>query len=213
MEFVDLGRIAFERAWEIQEDLARRIAEGRENEKVLLLEHPHTFTVGRTGSPENLLASVDWEGNPIRLVRINRGGDVTYHGPGQLVGYPLLNLGSRGRDVHGYLRGLEECLILAASEFGVAARRREKLTGVWTDAGKLASIGVGVRRWVTLHGFALNVACDLRYFRLLNPCGMVDCPMTSLNVETGRAVPLADAAAAVRRSFQEVFSRRPVGKA
>lgn len=181
------------------------IASGRQPETVFLLEHPHVFTIGRTGDNANLLASRDWRGDPIELVRINRGGDVTYHGPGQLVGYPVLDLRTRGRDVHRYLRDLEEVLIRTAADFGVRAHRREGLTGVWTDGGKLASIGVGVRRWITMHGFALNVRPDLRYFQLIHPCGIQDCPVTSLSELLDRPVQLSEAIPACRRRLREVF--------
>ena len=201
MRFVDLGMISFEDAFRRQEEAVGAIADGRLEETVFLLEHSHVFTSGRSGDARNLLAARDWEGNPIALVNINRGGDVTYHGPGQLVGYPHLDLRPRCRDVHRYLRELEQTLIATASQFGVRSFRREGLTGVWTDQGKLASMGVGVRRWITMHGFALNVSTDLRYFQLINPCGMADCPMVSLSCLLGRPVAMTD----VKRAFQGEF--------
>lgn len=206
MVFVDLGRIGFHEALQKQEQTVGSIFEGRSPETVYVLEHPHIFTVGRAGNSGNLLAERDWEGNPIELVRINRGGDVTYHGPGQLVGYPHLDLRKRGRDVHAYLRGLEESLIRTAAHFGVAAFRRPGLTGVWTTQGKLASIGIGVRQWITMHGFALNLSTDLRYFQLIHPCGMEDCPMTSLDVLTETQIDPAAVKAAFRQAFPAVFS-------
>jgi lipoyl(octanoyl) transferase len=136
------------------------------------------------------------------VVETNRGGDVTFHGPGQLVGYPVIDLGRRGRDLHRYLRFLEELLILVAADFGVAARREPRRTGIWTEGGKLASIGVGVRRWVTMHGFALNVANDLAPFNSINPCGIAACPVTSLSAILGSPVPLD----AVRRSVAGRFA-------
>lgn len=195
----------FQRAWDLQERLVQRIAAGEEEETVLLLQHPHVYTIGRTGSADNLLAHSDFDGNPVELVRINRGGDATYHGPGQLVGYPLLDLRRRGRDVHRYLRDLEEVLIRTATAFGVEAFRRQGFTGVWTRRGKLASIGVGVRRWVTIHGFALNVGTDLRYFELINPCGIVDCPMTSLSRLVGAPVAVSESIERVKAVWPEVF--------
>ncbi|RPI23763.1 MAG: lipoyl(octanoyl) transferase LipB [Acidobacteria bacterium] len=203
MRFKDLGCISFEAALTKQEQTVAAVADGLEDETVFLLEHPHVFTCGRGGDAANLLASVDWNENPIELVRINRGGDVTYHGPGQLVGYPHLDLKRRSRDVHRYLRDLEASLMATAARFGVPSFRREGLTGVWTERGKLASIGVGVRRWVTMHGFALNVSTDLRYFQLINPCGMPDCPMVSLSSLTGCDIEMA----AVKQVFAEEFER------
>jgi len=203
MRFLDLGMISFEDALRRQEEAVARIADGKDEEAVFLLEHPHVFTSGRGGDVKNLLAKTDWEGNPISLVEINRGGDVTYHGPGQLVGYPQIDLRLRCRDVHRYLRELEQTLVTTAARFGVRSFRREGLTGVWTDQGKLASIGVGVRRWITMHGFALNVSTDLRYFQLINPCGMVDCPMVSLSSLLGRRIAMQD----VKRAFEEEFRK------
>ncbi len=205
MEFLDLGCILFEDALRIQEDTVRGVQQGTRPETVYLLEHPHVFTAGRSGDAANLLATADWDGNPVNLVRINRGGDVTYHGPGQLVGYPHVDLRRRGRDVHLYLRQIEEALIRASSVFGVVGGRRAGLTGVWTDKGKLASIGIGVRGWVTMHGFALNVGTDLRYFQLINPCGIVDCPMVSLSSLLGRSIEMQRVKEAVKRAFLQVF--------
>lgn len=205
MKFLELGSVSFREAWRLQERLVERIAAGEAEETVLLLEHPHVFTLGRTGSTDNLLANSDLEGNPVELIRINRGGDVTYHGPGQLVGYPLLDLKRRGRDVHRYLRDLEELLIRTARQFGVESGRRTGLTGVWTETGKLASIGVGVRRWITMHGFALNVCTDLRYFEMINPCGIPGCPMTSLTRLSGRTISVIETMERLKRVWSEVF--------
>ena len=205
MKFVDLGLITFEEALRQQEETIYQIVSHNQPETVYLLEHPHVFTIGRAGKSENLLTEKDWEGNPIELVQINRGGDITYHGPGQLVGYPHLDLRARARDVHRFLRDLEESLIMTAAQFAVTAFRRPGLTGVWTEKGKLASIGVGVRRWITMHGFALNVRTDLRYFQLINPCGMTDSLMTSLDDLLGQPVDLAKVKDVFQQNFQKVF--------
>jgi len=206
MRFIDHGCISFESALKQQEETVSLVADGLELETVYLLEHPHVFTCGRGGHAGNLLTGVDWDQNPIELVRINRGGDVTYHGPGQLVGYPHLDLKARNRDVHRYLRDLEQVLIDTAACFDVLSFRREGLTGVWTEQGKLASIGVGVRRWVTMHGFALNVSTDLRYFQLINPCGMPGCPMVSLSSLTGEFIEMAEVKRVFEEEFRTVFS-------
>lgn len=192
----DLGTIGYGLALALQEDLVARIAAGRSEETLLLLEHPPVYTVGRGGHLENVLDE------SIEVVRINRGGDITYHAPGQLVGYPLLNLGRRGRDLHHYLRFLEEVLIQTAAHFGVDAWREAGLTGVWTAQGKLASIGAGARRWVTMHGFALNVSIDLAGFQRIHPCGIQDCPMVSLEGLTKRHLPMPEVKGIVAGIFQ-----------
>jgi lipoyl(octanoyl) transferase len=184
MQVKDLGLMAYTEAYALQERLVKEIAAGTSAETLLLVEHPPVYTLGRSGHMENLLD------DSIEVVKINRGGDITYHAPGQLVGYPLLNLGRRGKDLRHYLRFLEELLILAAGDVGVTGIRREGKTGVWTEQGKLASIGAGARRWITMHGFALNVSLDLSGFSRIHPCGIVGCPMTSLSRITGRHVPM-----------------------
>ncbi|RNC73247.1 MAG: lipoyl(octanoyl) transferase LipB [Desulfuromonadales bacterium] len=174
MKIVNIVLIDYHEAYSLQERVAAEVATGTAPETLLLLEHPPVYTIGRGKGGENLLDPA------IRAVETNRGGDVTFHGPGQLVGYPIINLGRRGRDLHRYLRFLEEVLIHTAAGFGVEAWREPGRTGIWTEQGKLASIGVGVRRWVTMHGFALNVVNDLAPFVRINPCGIAGCQMTSL---------------------------------
>ena len=198
----DLGVLEFEAALAIQEQLAAKVAAGLELETLLLVEHPPVYTMGRGGRRENVL-------DPgIRVVETNRGGDVTFHGPGQLVGYPIVDLGRRGRDLHRYLRFLEGLLIDVAADFGVAAHREPGRTGIWTDGGKLASIGVGVRRWVTMHGFALNVVNELTPFHRINPCGIVACPVTSLSVILDRPVSLDDVRHSVAGRFPLLLDAR-----
>lgn len=196
MVITDLGLIDFDTVYAMQERLVAGIAAGTETETLLLLEHPAVYTMGSGGKESNILDP------SLEVLRINRGGDVTWHGPGQLVGYPLIALDLCGRDLHRYLRFLEELLIRTVAEFGVAARRVPGRTGVWTAGGKIASIGVGVRRWVTMHGFALNVAPDLTAFDLINPCGIAACPVTSLSRECGTEVHLA----AVRKVIADRFA-------
>lgn len=197
-----LGTIDFAEAFALQEELAAGVASGAAPETLLLMEHPPVYTMGRGGHRDNIL-------DPgIRVVETNRGGDVTFHGPGQLVGYPVIDLGRRGRDLHRYLRFLEELLIRVAADVGVAARREPGRTGIWADGGKLASIGVGVRRWVTMHGFALNVANDVFPFRSINPCGIVACPVTSLSASLGRPVPLDAVRWAVADRFAPLLDAR-----
>ena len=207
MKFIDLGLISFQAGLRQQEKALQETLHRRQPETVYLLEHPHVLTMGRAGKSENVLSSKDGTGKAIELVHINRGGDVTYHGPGQLVGYPHLDLRQRGRDVHRFLRDLEKSLINTAAYFGVAAFAKPGLTGVWTGTGKLASIGISVRRWITNHGFALNVNTDLSYFQLIHPCGILNCPVTSLSDLLGGPVDLREVKAVFQRSFEEVFER------
>lgn len=202
MVIQDLGTIDFHEAFALQEQLAAEVAAGTADETLLLLEHPPVYTTGSGGRAENILDPA------IEVVRINRGGDVTWHGPGQLVGYPIIDLARRSRDLHRYLRFLEELLIGLAADFGVAARRVEGRTGVWTDDGKLASIGVGVRRWVTMHGFAFNVAPDLAPFSRINPCGISNCKVTSLAGLCGAAPPLPELKALLAERFERLLRER-----
>ncbi len=183
---VDLGIMDFREAFAVQEQLASEVYAGSAPETLLLMEHPAVYTIGSGGSEANVLD------HSITPIRINRGGDVTWHGPGQLVGYPIVNLGRRKRDLHRYLRFLEELLINISNEFRVESWRIPGRTGVWTEEGKLAFIGVGVRRWVTMHGFALNVSVDPAVFKGINPCGISQCPLTSLAAEREESIPLSE---------------------
>ncbi len=212
VRFVDLGTVGYVAALRLQEEALAEVAGGGE-ERVFLLEHPHVITLGRRAASENLIEERGPDGSRLEVHRIGRGGDITYHGPGQLVGYPHLHLDRRSRDLHRYLRQLEESLIRTAARFGVNSYRRPGLTGVWTDAGKLASIGIGVRRWVTMHGFALNVSTDLRYFGLINPCGIPGCPMTSLERLTGGPVAMKLVKSQFQEAFIEVFGADVVAEA
>lgn len=194
---VDLGRVDYADATGLQERLVDRRAAGDTGDLLLLLEHEHVFTLGRRGDRENLLDPVDADGQPIPTYDVARGGDITYHGPGQLVGYPILKLGDHGGDVVRYLRLLEDALIAAVGHLGVTAERNPPFTGIWSGGEKLASIGVSVRRDVTWHGFALNVSTDLSYFDRIVPCGLAWARMTSLERLLGRGVWLQDARDAV----------------
>ena len=200
-----LGRITFEDALALQDALvAERIAPGAEvpPEVLLLLEHEPVYTIGRTPDKASLRNATQL---PHPVVEINRGGQATYHGPGQLVGYPILRLSERGQDLHLYLRELEEVLIETLSEYGVASRRREGLTGVWVGERKIASIGVGVRRWISMHGFALNVCGDLTPFPHITPCGIAGVEMTNLERESGKAVDVRSVADRVTAVFERRF--------
>src|SRR5579864_6103837 len=182
----DLGRVPYDEALELQRTLARdRIAGSIPEDVLLLVEHPPVVTRGRSSKTAHLTAPAALlEARGVAVFEVERGGDVTFHGPGQLVGYPIMDLKRHRQDLHWYLRQLEGALIDALSRIGIAAERRPGLTGVWTTTGrKIASIGVHARDWVTWHGFALNVTTDLSYFDLMVPCGIPDVEMTSVRSE------------------------------
>src|SRR5947207_2672424 len=180
-----LGRIAYDDALALQDGLAAKRRAGEISDTVLLLEHEPVYTIGRTRDQSSLR---DRTALPHPVVEINRGGQATYHGPGQLVGYPIFDLQNHGRDLHRYLRALEAVLIETLRGYGIVAQQREGLTGVWVGAKKIASIGVGVRHWVAMHGFALNVCGDLAPFAHITPCGIAGVEITSIERETGKTV-------------------------
>lgn len=194
-----LGRIAYGDALAIQEDLvARKRADGSLADELLLLEHEPVYTIGRTPDQSSLRDAARLA-HP--LFPINRGGQATYHGPGQLVGYPIIDLRRQGQDLHRYLRWIEGVLIALLSPYGVEAQTRAGLTGVWIEQRKIASIGVGVRQWVTMHGFALNVCGDLTPFDQIVPCGITNVTMTSLEEESGRTWSVEHVAARAEQVF------------
>ena len=194
----DAGLIGYAEALQMQERLVLEVQRDGE-EALLLLEHPPVYTIGAGGDSANLLDAA------IQALRVNRGGDVTYHGPGQLVCYPILDLSRRGRDLHRYLRFLELFLLQLCATLGVAGFTVPGRTGVWTVRGKLASVGVGVRRWVSMHGFSLNVSTDTSPFELINPCGMPHCRITSLSLERQAELAVPDVKELVRNSFEHLL--------
>ena len=202
-----LGTVPYVDALELQRDLARRRITGElEEDILLLLEHPPVVTLGRTAKASNVVSSPDaLRARGVEVHEVERGGDVTFHGPGQLVGYPIFDLKRHRRDLHWYLRQVEEALIVALANVGIEAERHAGYTGVWTQGRKIASIGVHARDWVTWHGFALNVLTDLSFFDLIVPCGIPQVQMTSVVRETGREVTIAEMAAVSASAFAEVF--------
>lgn len=210
---VDLGLVDYVEAWELQRRLVARRKAGEIPDVLLLLEHPPTYTLGRGGRPEHLLADTEELSRlGARFLATDRGGDITFHGPGQIVGYPILDLTRLGRDVHIYLRRLEEVLIRALFRFGIEAERVSGLTGVWHREGKLAALGVRVARWVTSHGFALNVSTDLGYFDRIVPCGIVGRRVTSMENVLGRAVDAEQVKDALSAELGFVFDRQILQK-
>jgi lipoyl(octanoyl) transferase len=196
-----LGTIDYAAALALQERMLAARQQDRIADVLLLLEHPHVYTLGR-GASEAFLLNRPAE---VPLYRVSRGGEVTYHGPGQLVGYPIIKLEGAARDVHAYLRRLEDTMIGALGEVRIDAGRRERLTGVWIGERKIASIGVCIRRWVTMHGFALNVTTDLGYFERIVPCGIDGCVMTSIAAQGRADVTVGVFAHLVERNFAAVF--------
>ena len=201
-----LGRISYDAALAVQHDVHAAVAAGREPDTLLLLEHDSTYTAGRASDPAHFLVSpadLERDGHAVR--ETTRGGDVTWHGPGQLVSYPIVNLADGRRDVHRYLRMLEEVMVRTCAAFGVGAWREDGRTGAWTSGGKIASIGIRVARWTTLHGTALNAAPDLARFDAIVACGLQGARATSLARESRSAITVEDAARAEARAFADVF--------
>ena len=209
LEVAWLGTIEYEAALKLQEALVVARQGDSIGDILLLLEHPHVYTLGRGASERYLMTRP----SQIPIHRVSRGGEVTYHGPGQLIGYPILKLEGAARDVHAYLRALESAIIDSLADFAIRARRRQGLTGVWVGERKIASIGVGIKRWVTLHGFALNVRTDLRFFEAIVPCGITGCRMTSVRAEGRERVMVTDAARSIAANFSTVFGYRSVAAA
>jgi lipoyl(octanoyl) transferase len=206
LEAVDLGVVPYLVAERLQERAAEACREGTGPATLFLLEHPHVVTLGRNADGSNLRVSArELERRGVELRPCSRGGDVTYHGPGQLVGYPVMCLPEGRRQVHRYVRDLEEGLIRALADLGIEAGREPGLTGVWVGAEKLAAIGVRIARWTTTHGFALNVTTDLDYFRLITPCGLVGRGVTSIERLLGRAPAMAEVKRAVGARMRQVF--------
>jgi lipoyl(octanoyl) transferase len=207
MWVVQLGRMGYEECLELQREVAKQRITGAIPQDVLLLvEHPPVVTLGRASKEKNLISSPDFlRSRGVELFEVERGGDVTFHGPGQLVGYPIFDLKRHKQDLHWYLRSVEEAIIRIIGEYGIPGERSTGYTGVWTRGRKIASIGVHARDWVTWHGFALNVTTDLSYFDLIVPCGIVGVEMTSIARETSASPGLEEVSAFAAKHFGEVF--------
>ena len=225
VKFINLGLVDYQKAWDYQEDLFKRITDTKlgnrdedpedqaETENYLLFcQHPHVYTLGKSGDEENLLLNEsELRDKNTTLYHINRGGDITYHGPGQLVAYPILDLDNFFTDIHKYLRYLEEAIILTCAEYGIQAGRIDGLTGVWLDyinrknPRKICAIGVKSSRWVTMHGFAFNVNTNLEYFNHIIPCGISDKAVTSLSKELGQEVEISEVENKVLEHLKSLF--------
>ncbi len=208
-----LGRRAYGPTFEAQEEVRRRIKAGEGPERLLLLEHHPVFTLGRNADEGDVLADRRWlETRGVEVFESNRGGQVTYHGPGQLVGYPIVNLNPDRRDIGKYVRDLQETLLRALSDFGIAAQRKEgkDFIGIWVGDQKIASIGVHLSRWITIHGFALNVRTELEHFSGIVACGLQGVRMTSMAEWIPDPPALPELATVVSKHFADVFQRRPI---
>jgi len=233
--FQDLGRVDYNAAWDYQEELLQEALKikakrfntsttpleegGRTQHHLLCCDHPHVYTLGKSGHIENLLVNDSrMKELGVTFVRTNRGGDITYHGPGQVVGYPILDLEYFGTDLGKYMRNLEEVMIRMLSHYGIAAGRIEGCTGVWLDwevkgkARKICAMGVRCSRWVTMHGFALNVNTDLRFFDYIVPCGITDKTVTSMQKELGREVDIEEVKDLLKQEFATVFGAEVVAQ-
>ena len=222
VDFQDLGLIDYKKCWDYQEELFSEILAikslNRKEEKtnktnnyLLFCEHPHVYTLGKSGDEKNLLVNEEYlKSRGATFYKINRGGDITYHGPGQIVGYPILDLDNFFTDIHKYLRFLEEAIILTLKEYGLNGERSEGETGVWFDVGtekarKICALGVKSSRWVTMHGFAFNVNADLSYYGNIIPCGIVDKQVTSLEKELGKKLDVEEVKSKLKSYLVHLF--------
>jgi lipoate-protein ligase B len=210
-EVIDLGLCSYAKAYAFQKEVVHSKIGGSNGDTLILVEHFPVLTLGRRGKRENICATIEYlHSLGIDVLDIDRGGDVTYHGPGQLVGYPILDLRVHRQDVNWILRSLESVVIGALKQFGVNAGVEPGLTGVWVDGAKIAAIGIGISHWISFHGFALNVAPNMNHFKLIVPCGISDRPVTSVQEVLGQAPPMEEVKKAVVSSFCNAFYLRPL---
>ncbi len=206
LTYCDLGLIDYKEAWDLQKLTFELRVQKKIPDIIFLLEHPHTYTLGKVADEKNLVGSKKYlDEKNISVYNIDRGGDITYHGPGQIVGYPIIDLNDWKNDTHKYLRALEEGIIRTCSYYGISGIRDPKYTGVWIEDRKIAAIGVKISRWITMHGFAFNVNTDLSLFTGIIPCGIVDKEVTSLKKELSRIISISEVKEILLRNFVEVF--------
>ena len=209
----DLGLIEYEKAWQIQKDFHKKRTLDEIDDVLFICEHPHTYTLGKTAEMKNLLFDEqELHRKEITVFNIDRGGDITYHGPGQIVGYAILNLSNWKKDTHLYLRALEDVLINTCKDYGIESGRNNKYTGVWIEDRKICAIGIKVSRWVTMHGFAFNVNTDLNLFDGIIPCGIQEKEVTTLSKELADEVSIKDVKAKVVNNFINVFDYNLIDK-
>jgi len=204
---LNLGRVDYDDALQLQKELEEKRKADEIPDILVLLEHPPVYTMGRSTNPDNLLLDpVDLEKRGIKVREIRRGGDITFHGPGQIVGYPIIKLTQHKKDAHWYLRTLEDLMIDTMSEYELKCYTISGMTGVWCEGGKIAAIGVGISRWVTSHGFALNVNTELSFFGGIIPCGIQNKPVTSLQAQLHRTVPMEEVRQKLADNFGKAFN-------
>lgn len=205
--YCDLGLIDYKVAWDLQKAVHELRYQNKIEDVFFVLEHPHTYTLGKTANKENLVGDKNYlKENQISVYDIDRGGDITYHGPGQIVGYPIISLANWHQDTHKYLRAIEEIIIKTCGDFRLAGNRIDGLTGVWIDNRKIAAIGIKVSRWITMHGFAFNINTDLKLFYGIIPCGITDKEVTSLNKELDRTVTINEVKEKLLFHFANAFN-------
>ena len=205
--YCDIDTMDYKEAWDLQKEIFSRRISGEVGDYLFLLEHPNTYTLGKTAHKENLKSSDKYlKENNISVYDIDRGGDITYHGPGQIVGYPIIDLNDWFKDTHKYLRALEEVIINTCKEYELDCGRNTKHTGVWLNDKKIAAIGIKVSRWITMHGFAFNVNTDLNLFEGIIPCGIQDKSVTSLSRELDIEIKISEVKEKLLKNFIEVFS-------
>ena len=206
VQLLDLGLINYQAAWNIQKQLFKEVTENRKTNYLILTEHPPVITLGKSGHENNIVTNQDiLESKSIDVVEIDRGGDVTFHGPGQIVGYPIFNLENFKKDIHWYLRSIEEVIIQTLNFFDIETERIDGLTGVWINNQKICAIGIKVTRWVTMHGFALNVSTELDYFNHIIPCGIGDKSVTSMEEIKNQKFLLNGIKTKICESFKTIF--------
>ena len=206
-DYIDLDSIDYDKAWSLQKDVFDLRTKNEISDTFFLLEHPHTYTLGKTADKKNLISNEAFLSKyDIKIYDIDRGGDITYHGPGQIVGYPIIKLSDWKEDTHLYLRNLEQIIIDVCADYGLQTGRIDGLTGVWIEDRKIAAIGIKVSRWVTMHGFAFNVNTDLNLFNGIIPCGITDKKVTSLNQELGKVIDINEVKAKLLEKFEKRFN-------
>ncbi len=204
--YCDLSLIDYKEAWNLQKSIHQLRVENKIDDVLFLLEHPHTYTLGKIADKENLVGDKKYlDENNISVYDIDRGGDITYHGPGQIVGYPIISLTNWKQDTHKYLRAIEEVIIKVCLEYGLQGSRVDKYTGVWIEDRKICAIGIKVSRWITMHGFAFNVNTDLNLFNGIVPCGISDKEVTSLNRELNKEFSLSEVKERIIHHFNNLF--------
>jgi lipoyl(octanoyl) transferase len=206
LKYCDPGFIDYDKAWRLQKAIFDKRLKGEIDDVLLLLEHPNTYTLGKTAKREHLVGSEEYlKENNFSIYDIDRGGDITYHGPGQIVGYPIIDLNNWKKDTHLYLRSLEETIMLTCKDYGLDTERNEKYTGVWIKDRKIAAIGIKVSRWITMHGFAFNINTDLSHFNGIIPCGIRDKDVTSLKREFNKPFEISEVKILLVKHFGEIF--------